>query len=185
MIDAVILAGGKSSRMGRDKALLPFKGYSSLAKYQYERLKPLFNEVYISAKENKFDFSPPLIYDNSNISSPLIALHTILNTLKHPIFLIAVDMPLLPPSEIQKLLKEYKKNPSFEAYIFKSPNGLEPLAAIYTPKVIKNVENMLANNNHKMKSFLSNINFTLVKSDYQNYFTNLNYIKEYQKLNNT
>jgi len=35
---AIIFAGGKSSRMGRDKALLPFGGYDTLTEYQYRRL---------------------------------------------------------------------------------------------------------------------------------------------------
>ena len=54
MIDTplVIVAGGKSSRMGRDKALLPFGGYSSLAQFQYQKFLPIFEKVYISCKNN-------------------------------------------------------------------------------------------------------------------------------------
>jgi len=41
-IPCVILCGGKSSRMGEDKALLPFGEYSTLVQYQYERLQSVF-----------------------------------------------------------------------------------------------------------------------------------------------
>jgi len=70
-IPAIIFAGGKSSRMGRDKALLPFGGYQSLAQYQYNKLKTIFKDVYISTKKNKFDFEANLIYDTYQINSPL------------------------------------------------------------------------------------------------------------------
>jgi molybdopterin-guanine dinucleotide biosynthesis protein A len=43
----VIFAGGKSSRMGEDKSLLPFGTFSSLAEYQYNRLSNIFDIVYI------------------------------------------------------------------------------------------------------------------------------------------
>ena len=183
MLDAVILAGGKSSRMGQDKALLPFKGYNSLAEYQYKRLKPLFSNVYLSAKEYKFDFQAPFICDNTKaVSSPLIALEAIMQTLQKPFFLIAVDMPLLPLSEIEKLLWHFYKNPSFDAYLFKSPNGLEPLATIYKSSTLATLQRMLQKNDHKMNTFLSKINFTMVESNYQSYFTNLNYFTEYKKI---
>jgi molybdenum cofactor guanylyltransferase len=56
-ISCVILCGGKSSRMGEDKSLLPFSSSNSLTQYQYERLKPYFKNIYLSSKINKFDFA--------------------------------------------------------------------------------------------------------------------------------
>ena len=41
-IPCVILSGGKSSRMGEDKSLLPFSSSKTLIEYQYKRLKPYF-----------------------------------------------------------------------------------------------------------------------------------------------
>ncbi|HGZ69822.1 MAG TPA: molybdenum cofactor guanylyltransferase, partial [Nitratifractor sp.] len=80
LANAVILAGGKSSRMGSDKALLPFGGYPTLAEYQYRRLSILFENVYISTKEDKFDFEAPLILDKEKSSSPLLAAASIFET---------------------------------------------------------------------------------------------------------
>ena len=78
---AVVFAGGKSSRMGHDKALLPFGGYDSLSQYQYEKLQKMFNTVYVSAKDDKFDFSPQLIEDKYEQSSPLVGLISIFETI--------------------------------------------------------------------------------------------------------
>ena len=55
-IPCVILSGGKSSRMGEDKSLLPFSSSSSLIEFQYRRLEPYFKNIFISAKNDKFDF---------------------------------------------------------------------------------------------------------------------------------
>jgi len=57
-LPCILFAGGKSSRMGEDKSLLPFGGYSSLAQFQYVRLSKLFTHVSISTKTaDKFDFT--------------------------------------------------------------------------------------------------------------------------------
>ncbi|WP_228135503.1 NTP transferase domain-containing protein [Halarcobacter anaerophilus] len=81
-IPCVILCGGKSSRMGEDKALLPFSNSDTLSQYQYEKYKPFFKKVYISSKTNKFDFDANLILDKSNIYSPIVALKSIFESLK-------------------------------------------------------------------------------------------------------
>ena len=78
---AVIFAGGKSSRMGEDKALLPFANYPTLTEFQQDKLSTLFDEVYISAKENKFDFDCKVIQDNDKENSPLVGLISVFESL--------------------------------------------------------------------------------------------------------
>ena len=60
LLNAVILCGGKSSRMGRDKSLLQIR-QKSLAQNAYEKLTPLFKRVYLSSKDEKFDFKADLM----------------------------------------------------------------------------------------------------------------------------
>jgi molybdenum cofactor guanylyltransferase len=109
-ITCVILCGGKSSRMGEDKALLPFSSSNSLTQYQYERLKPFFKEIYLSSKINKFNFleDESLILDeNKEIFSPILALNTIFNKLKkQKVFIITVDTPFVSIESISKLIEE-------------------------------------------------------------------------------
>ncbi|MDQ1268445.1 MAG: molybdenum cofactor guanylyltransferase, partial [Campylobacterota bacterium] len=63
-IPCVIFAGGKSSRMGKDKSLLPFGTFDTLTEFQLNRLGKIFKNVYISCKEkSKFNFEAEFIED--------------------------------------------------------------------------------------------------------------------------
>lgn len=63
MKTCVILAGGKSSRMGRDKTLLPFGGFATLTHYGAHKFGRIFERVFVSSKFEKFDPPLPLIKD--------------------------------------------------------------------------------------------------------------------------
>ena len=179
-LSAVILAGGKSSRMGQDKALLPFRGYSSMAEFQYERLKKIFNSVYISTKEDKFNFKADLIYDRYEESSPLVAIVSIFEELKcDAFFLLSVDMPFVSEDDIKKLIDSYKNERAFEVYCLKSSNGCEPTATIYTKAILNSAKEMLKENNHKLKSLIESSNYKAVKSYSYKNFININTKDEY------
>lgn len=63
MKTCVILAGGKSSRMGRDKTLLPFGGFATLTHYGAHKFRRIFERVFVSSKFDKFNPPLPLIKD--------------------------------------------------------------------------------------------------------------------------
>ena len=65
MKTCVILAGGKSSRMGRDKTLLPFGGFATLTHYGAHKFGRIFERVFVSSKFDKFNPPLPLIKDAS------------------------------------------------------------------------------------------------------------------------
>lgn len=177
--NAVILAGGKSSRMGEDKALMSFGEYSTMAEYQYRRLKKIFKNVYISAKENKFDFDAEIIIDKYKTSSPLVAIASIIEELKEDFFLISVDMPLLSEQAIKRLLKSYNEMASYNLYILQSSNGLEPTAAIYTKELLPNIQNQIENNIHKLNYLVKNCNTLSIKWDILDEFININDMSQY------
>ena len=65
MKTCVILAGGKSSRMGRDKTLLPFGGFATLTHYGAHKFGRIFERVFVSSKFDKFNPPLPLVKDAS------------------------------------------------------------------------------------------------------------------------
>ena len=178
--NAVILAGGKSSRMGEDKALMPFGEYSTMTEYQYRRLKKIFKNVYISAKENKFDFEADIIVDKYQDSSPMVAIASIVEELDEDFFLISVDMPLLSREAIEQLLLTYKTKPNYDLYILESQNGVEPTAAIYTQELLVSIKKQLSNNIHQLNYLVKKSNIISIKWNILEEFINVNDKTQYK-----
>jgi molybdopterin-guanine dinucleotide biosynthesis protein A len=174
----IIMAGGKSSRMKQDKALLPFGRYNSLAEYQYRRLSSYFDTIYISAKSNKFDFDIPIIEDRYSDSSPLVALVSIFETIEdEECFILSVDAPFITQKSIEKLYKERKVDSS--VIVAESTNGVEPLCGIYRRSILKQAKKFLNENNHRLQTLLNSIHTQKVTIETDE-FMNLNHPYEYE-----
>ncbi len=179
---AVIFAGGKSSRMGQDKALLPFGGFDSLAEYQYQRLRKYFDKVYISAKRDKFYFDAPIIHDLYPQSSPMVALVSSLEQIESPeIFIISVDMPFVDKELISKLYKTFKSDPETEIIIAASDRGNEPLCGIYRRPVLERARSLVNKDKHRMKYLIEMCETKVVKCNRDMVFVNLNTPEDYSK----
>ncbi len=116
---AVIFAGGKSRRMGEDKSKLPFGGYESLARFQYEKLKKIFQKVYISVKDEKFNFTEDLIIENEGNFAPTYGLLECIKTLKKPFFALGVDIPFVDENLIQDIIKVKDRDIGFPTICIK------------------------------------------------------------------
>lgn len=167
--------------MKRDKALLPFGHFSTMAEYQYDRLSKIFRKVYISAKSNKFDFDCHLIEDRYETSSPLVAIASIFETLEvDELFILSVDAPFVCSSTIIRLYEE-SKNSKVDAIVAKSKNGLEPLCAIYRKSSLSLAQEFISKDKHRLHSFLEGLNYLVVEFEESRDFTNLNYPHDYEK----
>ncbi|MCS4309183.1 molybdopterin-guanine dinucleotide biosynthesis protein A [Rheinheimera pacifica] len=97
---ALILAGGQSSRMGEDKALLQLNGQSLLIHMQQLALAAGANEVLISRNQ------PGFITDQMPQQGPLAG---ILTALQHctttQLLVLPIDTPLLTVDRVQQLLQ--------------------------------------------------------------------------------
>lgn len=177
MDTAVIFAGGKSSRMGKDKAFLPFM-QTTLIEYQYQRLCKIFNKVYISTKEDKFSFDAPFIYDEGDIFSPAVALDAVLKEVdSQEIFAISVDMPFIKQEDIHTL---YMQKNNHDIAAAKTKGGVQPLCAIYSKKVVPKLAAMLKNDIHKLNFLIKQCDSKLVYFEDEESFLNLNHPHEYE-----
>jgi molybdopterin-guanine dinucleotide biosynthesis protein A len=182
MDSAVIFAGGKSSRMGQDKALLPFGSHSSMAALQYQKLQKLFRRVYLSSKEEKFGFDAPLLKDLYPQSSPMVALASVLEqTEAEALFVLSVDMPLITASEIRTLCETYESaTPKPDILIAQSPKGIEPLCGIYHRSILPQVKALLAEDQHRMRALMDHVSTQTVIFSDSSSFANINTPEEYQ-----
>jgi molybdenum cofactor guanylyltransferase len=180
-ITCVILCGGKSSRMGEDKSLLPFASSKSLTQYQYDRLKPYFKDIYLSSKVNKFDFinNDKIIFDeNKDVFSPILALQTIFKKLNNQkIFIITVDTPFVSLESISKLIKESKELDICVAKTEKIHN----LCGVFSSNISESINSMIESDIHKIGYLLKNNNTSFIEFPDDDEFMNINNKEEYEK----
>jgi len=177
-IPAVLFAGGKSSRMGKDKTLLPFANCTTLSEFQYSRLNKYFKEVYLLAKEDKFDFTVPVITDNYPQSSPLVGLVSMFESLNaDKFFVLSVDAPFVNEKVIASLLAYNKK---YDAVIAKGPNGIEPLCGLYRRSILPLAKKNLEVGDHRLNNLLKEADTQFIVFEDASVFTNLNHPHEYE-----
>ncbi|UCN00260.1 molybdenum cofactor guanylyltransferase MobA [Sulfurimonas sp. SWIR-19] len=181
-IPCVIFAGGKSSRMGKNKALLPFAGFNTLAEYQYRRLSKIFSNVSISCKDKSvFSFDANFIEDKkvSSVFAPTLGFVTVFDTLgAEKIFVLSVDTPFVSQREIEKII--LADNSAADAVIAKTDEGVQPLCGIYSKNLQAKFLQMLHENNHKLGYLLQNSKTTYVYFPDTKPFLNMNHPKDYQ-----
>lgn len=178
-IPLVLFAGGKSSRMGRDKTLLPFAGYNSMTEYQYQRLSSYFETVYISCKHHKFDFEAPCIFDRYEESSPLVGMVSLFETLEdEALFILSVDAPFVNKEVIDTLIKNAT---DFDVTIAKTESGRQPLCGVYKRKVLPIAKAHIEANSHKIGKVLQEVKTKMVDFEDDRLFANLNHPHEYEE----
>ena len=182
-VPCVIFAGGKSSRMGEDKALLPFAGFNTLTEFQLTRLKKIFKTVYISCKDkNIFDFDSSFIEDIKTDSTyaPTLGFISVFNHIPdNRFFALSVDSPFIDEQVIQKILDEDTEYS--EATIAKTDFGIHPMCGIYHRSLEPGFVSMNKNNNHKLGYLLKNSKTNYVYFEDEKPFLNLNHPHEYQE----
>ena len=180
-IPCILFAGGKSSRMGEDKALLPFGSYTTLSEYQYRRLQKMFTNVYISTKNpEKFPFQADFILDESDVYAPTSGFVSIFHTLStERFFVLGVDMPFVNQKIITSLYESDMQNS--DATLALSCHGVESLCGIYHRSLQVRFEEMLQKNLHRLRSMLESVSTILVSFSQEDAFLNLNKPHEYQK----
>lgn len=176
---AVIFAGGKSSRMGQDKALLPFAGYNTLSEFQYRRLSALFERVYISSRTAKFDFETDIILDRYEACSPLVGIVSVFETLEvDEVFILSVDAPFVDAEIIKTLMGHPKEH---DAIIAKSTHGIQPLCGRYSHSILPLAQQQLKTHNHRLGDLLKKAHTCFITFENDKPFTNLNHLHEYEE----
>jgi len=181
-LPCVILSGGRSSRMGEDKSLLPFKNYNTLIEYQYKKLSQIFAKVYISSKIDKFSFledKTKIIFDNNDIYSPMVALQSILTKLNtKKVFIITVDNPFISNQTIYKLIE---KSNNFDITIAKCENKIHNLCGVFNINILKTINKHIKNDIHKINFLVKNSKFNFIEFQNNDEFLNINTKEDYKK----
>ncbi|MFW6057909.1 MAG: molybdenum cofactor guanylyltransferase [Persicimonas sp.] len=142
-----ITAGGKSRRMGRDKAELELGGASLLDRMIDEALiaadKQLADTVVVVGRTGTREDVTWLEDDESGLG-PLGGLKTVLGHLGRPVLLVACDMPLVDAEALGWLLDEFRISTGEHGLATMRDGQLEPLFSVYRPAVLDLVEERIS-----------------------------------------
>ena len=155
-----ILAGGKSRRFGEDKLLYEFKGKKVIERV-VETAKQVCDELFIVAKNpKKFEFlNVPVIIDVSPIQASIVGLYTALSYTKEPALILSGDLPLITPEVLKRLIEAYQE----PVTLAKAQGKVHTLVGIYSPKVLKTIEEFLEKENYKLYELVKKAGFKAVE----------------------
>lgn len=187
-VAGVILAGGESSRMGRNKALLEVNG-ERMVETAYRRIAELFDEVLLVTNTPEiYGFIPcRKIADIYPGMGPLGGIHAALSGCNaERAFVTACDMPSLNPQLIRELSS---MQGGTDVVIPETPGGLEPLHAVYAKSCLPMMEIILRAGERRILSFFDQAQVRLVPRgriaaldpDFSS-FRNINTPEDYQRL---
>lgn len=190
MMNAILLAGGKSSRFKKNKAIAKYNGERLIERIA-NLLNEHFDEVYlvVDAKE-KYSFikNCQIIEDIIPNKGPVCGIYTgLLESDQEFNYVMACDMPLMSGRFIE-YIKNWEQNydvllPAYNGYI-------EPLAGIYSKSCLSVIKKNLDKNKLSVRDFLKEVNMqsideSLIKRNFpnKNIFYNINYQKDLEQLN--
>jgi molybdopterin-guanine dinucleotide biosynthesis protein A len=163
----VIQAGGQSSRMGKNKALLLFNG-QLLIRRILQRLLPIANEILIISNQpdDLFFLGYPIFPDLLPGQGVLGGLYTALFYAQSPaVAIIAVDMPFTSLQLLQWQL-DLLTTGNTDVVIPSSHDGLEPFHAIYRRDTcIEAVKQALDVGQKRMISWFQNVNVRVLSEN--------------------
>ncbi|SHF29187.1 molybdenum cofactor guanylyltransferase [Desulforamulus putei DSM 12395] len=182
---AVILAGGSSSRMKTNKAMLKING-KTLIQIIIDRLIPHFKEILIISNqpEHYSHFGLPIYGDIFLNRGPLAGIHSGLTHIaSRGAFFVACDMPFVDPRLARQLTTDLHV---YQAVVPRLGRFFQPLHASYRKDCLPAVENALQKENPKIMSFYDLVNIKYFDFDqYPEYqwdrvFFNVNTPEDYQ-----
>ena len=179
---AIILAGGKSSRMGRDKSLL-FANSLPLIEKIVTQLKDHFPEIIIGSSDTeKYRFlNLPVIPDLEEGKGPLMGIYSTLLRSSHEInFVVACDIPDLDMKFIHEMLRQARNH---QIVIPTWNDGKhEPLFAVYKKSVQNHVKELLGTGKRKISLLFDLVDVKyLPLPDDAKWYKNLNTMEDYKK----
>jgi molybdenum cofactor guanylyltransferase len=182
-ITAVILAGGASRRMGRNKAHL-ILGDRLFIQIISENLRHCFRHIFISA--GTADAYPtlgfPVIVDIYKGCGPIGGIHAALTCAETDwVFIIPCDIPFFSHTIVSELMEECRQT---QAVVPVHSNMVHPLCAFYHTSCLDIVEWRIRNGKLSVREMLRNIHTRYVPIKKENAFrlVNINTPEDYSRV---
>jgi molybdopterin-guanine dinucleotide biosynthesis protein A len=149
-VAAFILAGGKSTRMGTDKAFVELKGRTLLDRI-LETSRSVTRNVAIIGSTSKFSPYAPVIQDLFPDCGPLAGIHAALQSSRSDLNLIlAVDLPFVTQPLLEFLLGKAAESTTTLITVPRTSQGWQPLCAVYRREFRQVAEDALRDGRYKI-----------------------------------
>jgi len=181
-ISLIILAGGNSSRMGTDKALLKLNG-KTFVQTLYDNLKDICEDVIISTNNPKINVSgAKIIADEIKNIGPMGGLYTCIKQIKTDYtFVVTVDTPLVSKKLLQKI---FSQSGTYDISVIKHNNKVHPLIGVYRKNITKLLETEMAQKKYKVMKLIEKTKHQIisVSNEYEKELFNVNSKEDYEHL---
>ncbi|MHB0875824.1 MAG: molybdenum cofactor guanylyltransferase [Anaerolineae bacterium] len=150
-----VLAGGRSLRMGADKARLCVGG-RPLIGWAIAALRTVVPRVYCVGGDRLLaaSLSVPYVPDLVAGAGPLGGIHSALQALSSDVLVIGCDMPLVQPEMLDLIIAG---DDSADAVVPVNGGEYEPLLALYRQSCVPAIEGSLAGGRRRVASFFSDV----------------------------
>ena len=187
MVSGFVTAGGRSSRMGRDKAWLELDGQTMIERV-ITAIKPVTTDVSVIANSAEYNrLGLPVYADTHKGIGPLEAIRTALaNASTSRILLVGCDLPFVT-AELFSFLLSLKGD--YQAIVpVGADDRLEPICAVYSTDAISEVTHLIESGARKVSLLFEQIRTRLVIFDQirhlpgaELFFENVNTQEEYSR----
>lgn len=186
-IIAIITCGGSSTRMGRDKGLIPYFGIPHRY-YLYQLFAPYCQKTFISCnmeQSQSIEKTYGFIKDEAPFAGhgPVSGLLTCFNA--HPgtaILFSGCDYPYINNKEIERLLSHRDKECLATAFINKLTGKPEPLFTIYEYASFEIILKRFNENKFSLREFLESSAVNLIHSPQNDFLKSIDTPEEYEKV---
>jgi molybdopterin-guanine dinucleotide biosynthesis protein A len=163
-VAAFILAGGKSTRMGADKAFVALHGCTLLAR-ALELARSVTDDVRIVGDAEKFAAFAPVVGDVFPGCGPLGGIHAALRaSMKELNVILAVDVPYVSMALLQFLVTRARTRTAV-ATVPRVGGGWQPLCAIYRREFALPAENALQGGRYKIDALFDDARTQVIGED--------------------
>lgn len=192
----IILAGGLSSRMGANKAMLELNG-SVVLQHVTKAMRPAVSRIIVAAGPNVTTYSEmgyECVQDRYPGKGPLAGLHAALEASDTEWNLVcACDMPLLQTSFFDGIKKLVESHNSYSAIVPRVDGHVHPLAGAYHKRVLPDLEQHLIQDHLRVMRWLEEIGCFYVEAEELEragvhqlamQMSNMNTPEEYERIRN-
>ncbi|WMM25014.1 molybdenum cofactor guanylyltransferase [Tissierella sp. MB52-C2] len=161
---AIILAGGKSSRMGFDKQFLKIDE-RRLMESLVHKLNREFEEIIIVTNKPEYyiGFSNRITKDIIESEGPLSGIHAGLNfSSSEYAYVVACDMPNINMDYV-RFMKTSIETKNIDGCVTRFGNWIEPFSSFYSRDIIKDIEEHLLSNRRSINSLLDKLNILYIE----------------------